>query len=236
MEYERLVDPSGRTRIPEELIHDTAGLGVPHYSAYLHEIFGAFERMALEDDKTVPHVPLTTTTITTVTRAQIDAQWLFYEATEEMTPAQFCNALAIRLNVIPRHLQLLGSKCNCGYVYPVDDAKSLEHLFSCARSSPVSFTTRHNLIRDTIIRVARNFGITCSKEPTCFTYTSGQHRRPDAIALSMVPSPTRVKSAACPSANEPFATACRTTSAAPPPPRPSAGRGRRGSAPGSSRS
>ena len=191
MEYERLIDPSGRTHIPEHLIHDIGGLGVPHYSAYLHEIFGAFERMALEDDKTVPHVPLTTTNITTVTRAQIDAQWLFYEAAEEMTPAQFCNALAIRLNLIPRHLQLFGSKCNCGYVYPVDDAKSLEHLFSCARSSPVNFTTRHNLIRDTIIRVARNFGITCSKEPTCFTYSSGLHRRPD-ILFHTEPSPIAI--------------------------------------------
>lgn len=182
MEYERLVDPSGRTHIPDHLVHDTGGLGAPHYSAYLNEIFGAFERMSLENDKTVPRVPLTTTNgNTTTARAQLDAQWMFYEATEDMTPAQFCNALAIRLNLIPRHLQLFGTKCNCGYVYTIDDAKSLDHLFSCARSSPVSFTTRHNLVRDTIIRVARNFGITCSKEPTCFTYSSGRHRRPDIL-------------------------------------------------------
>ena len=182
MEYERLVDPSGRTHIPDHLVHDTGGLGAPHYSAYLNEIFGAFERMSLENDKTVPRVPLTTTNGNTTTAlAQLDAQWMFYEATEDMTPAQFCNALAIRLNLIPRHLQLFGTKCNCGYVYTIDDAKSLDHLFSCARSSPVSFTTRHNLVRDTIIRVARNFGITCSKEPTCFTYSSGRHRRPDIL-------------------------------------------------------
>jgi ribonuclease HI len=180
--YERLIDPSGHTKIPTELLHDVGGLGVPHYSANLNELYGAFERMSLEDDPMVPRVSLTTTLInTTTTQAQTDAQWMFYEASENMTPAQFCNALAIRLNLIPRHLQLVGTKCNCGYMYTGNDSSTLDHLFSCARASPVGFTHRHDSIRDTIIRVARNFGITCSKEPACFTYTSGQRRRPDVL-------------------------------------------------------
>jgi ribonuclease HI len=190
--YERLIDHSGHTKIPRPIIYDVGGLGVPHYSANLNELYGAFERMSIEEDPNVPRVSLSTNHIdTTITRAQTDAQWMFYEANESMTPAQFCNALAIRLNLIPRHLQLIGTKCNCGYLYTANDGLTLDHLFSCARASPVGFTTRHDSIRDTIIRVARNFGITCSKEPACFTYTSGQRRRPDVL-FHTEPSPVAI--------------------------------------------
>ena len=180
--YERMIDPSGRTKIPQELVHDNAGLGVPHYAANLNELFHAFERMTLENDPSVPRVSLTTNHIdTTTSQAQTDSQWMFYEATESMTPSQFCNALAIRLNAIPRHLQLIGKKCNCGYIYTAADDATLHHVFACAQATPCGFTYRHNLVRDTIVRVARNFGITCSKEPTCFAYSSGRHQRPDVM-------------------------------------------------------
>lgn len=180
--YEFMIDASGRTKIPADIAHDVGGLGVPHYSANLNEIFGAFERMSLEDDPSVPRVSLTTTSLdTTTTQAQVDSQWMFYEAADQLTPAQFCNALGIRLNIIPRHLQLISLKCNCGHLYTSHDDESLHHVFTCGKATPNGFTYRHNLVRDTIINVARDFGITTSREPTCYTYSNGLRQRPDVL-------------------------------------------------------
>jgi hypothetical protein len=56
---ELLIDPSGNTLIPINKIHDDSGLGAPHYSAHLHEIFGAYFNMAITDDPS-PRLSLTT--------------------------------------------------------------------------------------------------------------------------------------------------------------------------------
>lgn len=180
--YQHMIDPSGHTKIPKHIVHDESGLGVPNYAGNLHDLFGAFERMSLEDDPRVPSVSLTTNQLdTTTTGPQLDSQWMFYDTASTLTPNQFSTALAIRLNVLPRHNWLINYKCNCGYAYTADDRDSIDHVLLCDRSTPFGHTHRHNLVRDAIISTARYYGVTTSKEPTCFSYNSGHNQRPDAL-------------------------------------------------------
>merc|ERR1711916_280153 len=73
-------------------------------------------------------------------------------------------------------------KKNCGnYVYDEDARETVDHILACDSSTPAGHTLRHNMVRDTIIHTARMYGITTTKEPTCFTYGDGHARRPDAL-------------------------------------------------------
>lgn len=176
-----LLDPSGNTEVPENRMHDDNGFGAPRYALHVEEIFGAFKRMAIENNPAVPHLSLTTKLPLTTAPAQADSQWLFFEAENHMTPNQFSLALAIRLGIIPSHLKVENSKCNCGYLYGGIDDESIDHILTCDMSSPVTHTTRHNRVRDEIIRTCRSYGITTTTEPTCFTYDDSRHHRPDAL-------------------------------------------------------
>jgi hypothetical protein len=182
---ELIVDPSGNTLVPKHSIHDTNGLAAPAYSKHLEEIYGAYKLMSMTNDPTVPKLSLTTTTdLTTGSEmmgAQLDTDWMHYEAANDLTPHQFATALAIRLAVIPQHLRLHGSKCNCGFIYTTSDRQTIDHVLTCDMSTHVTHTTRHNMVRDAIIHTARQYGITTTKEPTCFTYDSGRKQRPDAL-------------------------------------------------------
>ena len=179
---ELIVDATGETKIPRHMIHDDAGLGAPDYSTNLELLFNTYRTMALDDDLRSPCLSLTTSDQNSTTaRAQVDSQWMFYEANNYLTPAQFSTAMAIRLNVLPRRLQLVNTKCNCGYTYDADDCKTVNHVLTCDMSTKVTHSTRHNYVRDEMIRVARLFGITTTKEPTCFTYNCGRAKRPDAL-------------------------------------------------------
>ena len=177
---ESVLDPTGQIVLDKRIVHDKSGIGAPNYTMHCEELYNAYQRMSLTDDPEVPVLPLTTSDITTEdTLAQIDSQWLYYDATNPMTPAQFVTALCIRLNVVPPHMQLGGTRCNCGHVYvQAKPAETINHIMCCEKSTGRSFTYRHNLVRDAILQVARNFGITSSKEPSCFSYDNG-HARPD---------------------------------------------------------
>ena len=178
---ELLIDPSGDTMVPLSAIHDDGGAGAPSYSAHLNEIYGAYRTMALEHNPATPRLQLTTRAETTASAAQVDSQWLFFEATNYLTPHQFAIAFAIRLGVLPNYARLHDTKCNCGYVYTREHNTTIDHVLTCDMATHVTHTTRHNMVRDAIIQTARYYGVTTTKEPTCFTYADGRHHRPDAM-------------------------------------------------------
>ena len=168
-----------------DMLHSRQGLGMPDYSRYRSELFNTSQRMALTDDPSTPHVSLThDISITSTVQSQIDSQWLFYDAKHSMTSANFSMALAIRLNILPARIKFSGTKCNCGTVYTTDDEKTIEHILRCDMSTPVTHTVRHNFVRDAIVDCMRGYGITTTKEPTCFTYKDGKAKRPDILCHS----------------------------------------------------
>jgi hypothetical protein len=97
-----------------------------------------------------------------------------------MTPSKFSTALSIRLGVIPSHLSLRGTKCNCGVIYDTD-ADSIEHILTCDMSSHRTHTYRHNLVMEAITSTARWYGISVTTEPRCFTYEDKSNKRPDLL-------------------------------------------------------
>lgn len=177
-----ILDPSGQVFIPEDTLHSVQGAGMPNYHMNRHTLWSATKQMALSDDPNAVRIPLTTTSELTVAHpgSQVDAHWLFYESSNKLTPAQFSTALAIKLGIHRRQDSMEGSKCNCGHIY--DNSNTHEHIFTCDMATPFGHTYRHNLVRDAITDVIRKFGITCTKEPTCFTYDDGKKHRPDVLA------------------------------------------------------
>ena len=136
--------------------------------------------MTLDNDPQAPRVLLTLNTLSPQTArsiAQIDAHWMFFEATSTLTPADFITA---RLGTLPQHLSVQGAKCNCGHLFinPQDD---IDHALKCDMASHITHTVRHNMVRDAIVGVTRAYGITTSKEPTAFTYADGRKHRPDIL-------------------------------------------------------
>ena len=177
-----LIDPDGQTQLNTEQLYTTTGLGLPNYTFNRHKLFTVFQKFALQNEIQTPRVSLyNDTTISTTRRdSQIDAQWLFFEARNHLTPAQFTTALAIRIGTLPSFLHITGNKCNCGYVYSDPDSTT-SHILRCDMATPITHTIRHNRVRDGIATTLRSYGLTTTTEPRCFTYDSGKSQRPDIM-------------------------------------------------------
>jgi hypothetical protein len=176
-EFSSIIDPTGNTVIAPEAFHSKFGIGAPMLTHLRAEIYEATRRMALEDDPNVPLLTLLNVTPSTQHAAhQSDAQWLFFDSPNcALTPSQFSTALAIRLNIIPPHLDISTQRCACG------EHLTYNHILSCDQATGLSHATRHNKIRDTIIQHARRFAITCSAEPAIYSYADGKKHRPDIL-------------------------------------------------------
>lgn len=178
---EQIVDPSGETTLSFDQIYSQQTLAFTNYSTHRHTIYSAFRQMAINDDIETPRLALqheTTSFSAARIASQVDAQWLFFESRNAITPSQFSTALAIRLGVLPLHLNLNGYKCNCGYLYQDCDSTT-SHILKCDMATPITHTTRHNMVRDAIAACARSFGVTVTCEPRFFTYNNGKQQRPD---------------------------------------------------------
>lgn len=171
-----IVDPSGSVVLTHDQLHSRFGLGIPDISGRAADIFKAMREEALTGINTP--VELVTPTATSIWTADhnVDAQWLFFKA-HKLTPADFTNALAIRLGFLPKHLRLYPCRCDCGTLIK-NDKEQIIHTFACDMFTAVTHTTRHNALRDTVARMCNAHGLTVTKEPTNYTYADGK-RRPD---------------------------------------------------------
>jgi hypothetical protein len=140
---ELIVDPSGRTTVGAPLIHSVDGAAAPNYHFNRHLLWTSTKTMAITDDPQPPRLSLISEHITTTAGAQTDTRWQYYDAHSTMTPAQFSTALVIHLNVVPSHLSLRGTKCNCGHVYNADE-ETIEHVLTCDTSTSKTHTHRHD--------------------------------------------------------------------------------------------
>jgi hypothetical protein len=176
-----ILDPTGNTIVPHSKLHSTAGLGFPWYTGNIQELYSTSQRMSLTDDPMVPRVSLYVDDTPTTAEAQIDSQWMFYEARHHLMPIQYATAIAIRLNTLTPRLSLRNTKCNCGFTYTNLDEDIIEHILKCDMATGYTHTHRHNLVRDAIIDTCRSYGITVSKEPQAFVYSTDKHLRPDIL-------------------------------------------------------
>ena len=176
-----IIDPTGHTTIPYATVHSVDGCGAPDYFMNRTTLWDAHKHMALTDAPEAPRLSLITpSSDTTRAASQVEAPWMFYNASHHLSPALFSAALGIRLGVLPPHLQLRGI-CGCGHQFTPSDGEDIEHVLRCDQASHRGHTYRHDLVRDSIIHTARGFGLSATKEPRCFTYSDGSRKRPDII-------------------------------------------------------
>jgi len=184
---ELIVDPTGNTPLRPDIVFAQRGAGFPHMSSHRHDLYNATKLMATSDDPAPVKMSLLLSDNNTASspwaESQIDAQYLFFKTDgpfQSMTPAQFRAALALRLEQIPTHAQLSGTKCNCGVIYDAPLAIA-DHVLKCDRASAYTHTHRHDDVKDATIHCAREYGITVTKEPRTFVYDDGSKKRPDIL-------------------------------------------------------
>lgn len=169
--------------VPELFVIDRLGAGMIPYTERREALYTA-SKMAALNDTAKPAVELLNSTSNFPLRGQHDSPWMFYKNDElYLTHAEFRVALCIRLRVLPKDTTLyIGTPrmCRCGELCTTQP-ELIEHAMACHKFSDVSPTMRHTMVVDALCDVARRHGITVSKEPRCFTYSSEAIRRPDII-------------------------------------------------------
>ena len=176
-------------QIPSDLVHDAMGAGIPKYDNLREKLFHAYKDLAINGVSPVVELVTRSSPNTALhSRNNLDASWLWFD--NQMTSAEFIAAFSVRLNFLPQHLRVHPCKCDCGAVIR-DDQEQISHTFRCNVFTRINHTTRHNMLRDEICRVANSFGITTSKEPTIYHYQAGK-KRPDILFHTSTPLVTDV--------------------------------------------
>jgi hypothetical protein len=178
-------------------VHDVHGAGIPDYASNLHNLYDTSKREA--ETGFITHLPkLVTNCFEDKAAGENDVQdlerptgdphqgdYLFYKH-GAINPAHFVTALAIRLGCLPPSMQwCTPTTCACGS-YIKDVRQVCRHVITCPLT-PISHTYRHNLVRDTMAKTARQYGITCIVEPTIYTYDNGLAQRPDIVFMTKTP-------------------------------------------------
>ena len=177
--------------IDDVMLHDRLGAGVPDYCSHLSELYNLSQNAAITNTK-MPEVELVTNVLATAPlRSQHAADWLFFNPTALMEPPVFALALAMRLRAVPPSLKVVPIQCGCGYTCTDSDDLIL-HCLRCDKFSTYTRTHRHNLLRDTLINVARRYGIACTPEPTFYSYDVPEKKRPDITFHTPTPVVTDV--------------------------------------------
>jgi hypothetical protein len=186
--------------LPHTLVHCSQGAGFPDYTKCHEQLYKASKSMSLSRSRSCQAVELVTNhqlpATTPDVRAQHSADYLFFRHPVLLTPLQFSLALGIRMRTLPSIRSRTPLACICGH-NSLSDADIIEHACNCDKMG-ITFTDRHNRVRDAVARVAHGYNVWTTSEPTCFAYEQGQKNRPDMIfhlAKSVVTDFTVVNSA-----------------------------------------
>ena len=162
------------------LVHSALGAGIPKYEAVVDDLYAAALSIALRD----VHLPVQLVPPSHDTAVHnVDGQWLWYDG--RMEASVFVTAFLLRIGVLAPHLRVTPTRCSCGTPVTNDNAQVM-HAMLCDRFTSATHTTRHNLVRDAACRVANVYGISTTKEPTCYVYEAGR-RRPDVLFHTLQP-------------------------------------------------
>lgn len=176
--------------IPSDMLHHRLGAGFPDYRTHARAAFNATRDDVINGVKA--HVELVTCSAAPAScptaRHNLSADWLWYN--NDMTPCEFIAAYCIRLGIVPHHLRIYPVKCACGS-FVNSDHQQIEHAFRCDQFTCITHTTRHNMVRDAMVRVAREWGIAAEPEPTIYDYPEGK-RRPDILFSTSRPVATDI--------------------------------------------
>jgi hypothetical protein len=177
--------------INDDVLHDAQGAGFPNYHHHHPKLFARQRNMALHSVDSGEVALVTRGSPITAHPSiihNLDDTWLWFDG--KLTPAEFIAAYSIRLGTVPAHLQVFPCKCDCGSMVTTEP-QQIVHTLSCDQFTTCTHSTRHNMVRDAIIREARLYGIACTSEPRCYTYATGK-RRPDILFHTATPLVTDI--------------------------------------------
>lgn len=165
-------------------IHDKLGLGIPSYTSIVDALYNmSVAGSRRSGDK---ELLITNSIISSSPErgAQERAEYLFagpVASRLNFTPIQFTVALATRCRSIPTRFESrIVRTCSCG-ARILNAGDFIDHCFVCNQYSSQTSQVRHDKVRDNLIALTRRYGITTTKEPQCYVYTSGERNRPDIL-------------------------------------------------------
>jgi len=207
--FAKMIDISNLSSLRDEMLFNTHGASLPNYLKHYEQIYlDSVSNISSGNYRGKLSVKLVDSGLEPFTSPEclIDRHWSAYRSPsrlEQMQSSQYKTALAIRCRLIPDHIRndfsqpVIRCKCDNEVILSTDnkivalqqqqqDASSnvqhlLSHVMSCHAVNKFFYTQRHELVKNSVIRIARAYGIHCTPEPNFYTYPSGQHNRPDCV-------------------------------------------------------
>ena len=175
--------------IPDRALHEALGAGIPNYAENTQLLYASSESL-ISDARDYRRLPvdlvayshLQGAPLTDRLRSQYSSGWLYFMHHGDLchlSPTEFCIAFAARCDTLPHDIERLLPflKCPCGVDLATTSSK-LRHILGCERLS-FTPTHRHDLLKNAMATVCREFGIPILLEPRIYVYENGLEQRPD---------------------------------------------------------
>ena len=188
--------------IPQQVLHERYGAGLPNYVANIEALYKFSREMALHHVDVVRPALVTNLSIdgnvdelTAHLRDQHSAEWLFFQpadSEDHLEPREFRIAMAMRCRTLPSNVRnnIRRGRCDCNET-PEGVEGLIDHALVC-RSAPYTNTHRHTAVKYAIARVLNEFGVERNIEPNFYRYRDGHQRRPDICAHGSPPVATDI--------------------------------------------
>ena len=201
--FAKLIDISDLSQIRSEVLHHQFGGRIPDYETNYDQIYNRTKNSiesGMVQSLMVKLINSSPSEAFTSPECDHDRQWTHYvssTAVKQLSPLQYRTALAVRCRLLPDNItQKLPQhyRCDCEKLLlcrnvSAEDEKIwkennkqellLEHVMNCTAIHKRSFTERHDGVKEALRYVANKYGIHVMVEPSFYTYSNGQHNRPD---------------------------------------------------------
>ena len=181
--FAHLIGVGDVSEISDDALYNIRGADMPRYSTNSDQLYTNALTVARSGIRAPPARLASTQGATTFPETSYDRCWSHYlhaALHEQLPPAIYTTALAIRVNVIPDGIrQPLPTRCNCTVICRTH-AEVIAHAIHCESMSRITYAVRHTFVKSALSSTARRYGITVTNEPGFYVYGDGSIRhRPD---------------------------------------------------------
>ena len=216
--YATLIGVADTTNIDDVALHSVDGADIPDYTANADQLYTNARTNALTNMRSgayslterlaEPH------SNATFPEASYDRYWSHYLHAvhhEQLPPALYITALALRTKTIPDRIRPRSSvtRCSCGDICN-GIPEIIQHALLCDSMSRITPAMRHTYVKDALRFVAARYGIRSTNEPGIYVYANTAVRhRPDITfhlyGSNIATDITIVRAGATPGANARYA-------------------------------
>jgi hypothetical protein len=203
--------------IPQDLRHHITGAAIPRYIEMANDLYVNSRTMTLTHAPVGNRVSLASNSPVAATLiSQHDAEFMYFRANSSkpsmMSPHQYALAMQVRMRALPAYMSIgsVPQRCDCGTLV-CNDRQLIEHAVKCDKMACFTYTERHEMVKDALMQVCRDFGIRSTPEPRFYRYPDGR-KRPDITFWTAPPIVTDITVVTPADGHEPGTAAMRAAS------------------------